>query len=447
MFYLLEKTTDKSDARFKYAAGLLVVLLLFAVVFLSAFTASAAEGEQRFGWVETDGKWSYYNASGTACKNGIYLIDNKEYLFDEDGVLRVGFYHLDNKLYYFDEKGDSPQSGLGEFKKSYKGWKKINSNVYYFNGDHSAAVGWKKISKKIYYFSFYGKMKTGWSNINNRTFYFKAKGKTGESGKLLTGWRKISGKNFYFKKGGKTGVKGYLLTGVQKIGKNKYCFETSGKNGTKGKVLTGWRKINGYNYYFAHSGKKGVKGRLEKNKIVGTKKTGYGYVDKSGKMITTKAINLAVDFVLKHTYRKQSKSVKLRRCYDYLWKHYTYKRFYGLPNKNTLSDDYACYILQKGYGNCFCYGAAYACIARVIGYDSRVGVGEISAARGGMTPHGWAEVKRGNTWYIVDPDMKKNHRNIGVYMRTMGNYPYALVAHKHYRLAFENARAIWIKTR
>ena len=59
-------------------------------------------------------------------------------------------------------------------------------------------------------------------------------------------------------------------TGWQKV-KNKTYYYSK-----KGVKVTSWKKIKGRYYYFDK------KGELQKNKIVGNKKKGYYYVDKSG---------------------------------------------------------------------------------------------------------------------------------------------------------------------
>ncbi len=66
-------------------------------------------------------------------------------------------------------------------------------------------------------------------------------------------------------------------TGWKTKSGNKYYY----KNGKK---VTGWKKISGKYYYF------NSKGKLQTNKIVGSKKKGYYYVDSSGVRVTDKTI-------------------------------------------------------------------------------------------------------------------------------------------------------------
>ncbi|MCM1179186.1 MAG: transglutaminase-like domain-containing protein [Clostridium sp.] len=184
------------------------------------------------------------------------------------------------------------------------------------------------------------------------------------------------------------------------------------------------------------------KGVLQKNKIVGDKKEGYYYVDSTGRRVETKEITQAVKFVRAHTKSGWSKSKKLQACYKYLWKNYTYQRFYDTPKASKMSG-YANYMFKNKKGNCYRYAASFACIARVIGYESRVACGSVSSTRGGMTPHGWTEVKVDGKWYICDANMQKNWPKVNSYMRTEKTYAYRHICKKRYKLTVKNGKVSW----
>lgn len=161
------------------------------------------------------------------------------------------------------------------------------------------------------------------------------------------------------------------------------------------------------------------KGTLEKNKIVGSKKEGYYYVDSTGVKVTDKTIKLAVKFVRAHTKSSDSQSEKLSKCYYYLARNYKYRRSYGnLYPKAKHMKSLAYNMLSSKYGNCHGYAASFVYIARVLGYDGRVVVGKVSGNRGGMTPHGWVEIKKGKKWYVCDPDMEVNNK-VPSYMKSV----------------------------
>lgn len=100
-------------------------------------------------------------------------------------------------------------------------------------------------------------------------------------------------------------------------------------------------------------------------------------------------------------------------------------------------------MLSKKKGNCYRYAASFAYIARVLGYDSRVGVGKISSRRGGMTPHGWTEVKFGKKWYMCDANMQKNYPSINSYKKTSSSYAYRHSCSKRYRMTVKDGKVTW----
>lgn len=194
-------------------------------------------------------------------------------------------------------------------------------------------------------------------------------------------------------------------------------------------------KGKAYTYYLRY-------GKIVKNCITGNKKQGYYYVDKYGVRSTSKEIKLAVNFVRKYTKSSWSKSKKLSTCYKKLWKNYKYQRFYDKPSAKKMPS-YAKYMLTKKKGNCFRYAASFAYIATVIGYDSRVTCGSISSTRGGMTPHGWTEVKKDGKWYLCDANMQRNFPSVNSYLRTERTYPYRHKSSKKYKITVKYGKVSW----
>jgi len=183
------------------------------------------------------------------------------------------------------------------------------------------------------------------------------------------------------------------------------------------------------------------KGKLERNKIVGSKKQGYYYVDSTGVKVTDKTVKLAVKFVRKHTKSSDSKSRKLSKCYYYLARNYKYKRSYGnLYPKAKDMKSFAYSMLSSKRGNCHAYAASFVYIARVLGYDARVVVGKVSSSRGGMTPHGWVEVKVNGKWYVCDPDMEVNNR-VASYMKS--TTPCQTSVTRRCRITVKNGKVSW----
>ncbi|MCD7883117.1 MAG: hypothetical protein LUI87_05355 [Lachnospiraceae bacterium] len=359
------------------------------------------------GWL-TIGKNTYYfykSAHGSIpakamVTDTVVRINGYSYYFDSEGIMQTGWVTWNKKTYYFYKSSHDPIP---------KG---------------AAAAGLVRISGYRYYFSSTGQMKTGWQTINGSKYYFK---KTASSafpkGAAVTGLIKISGYRYYFSSSGK------MQTGWKTINGNEYYFRKSNNTAPKGSAVTGLVKINGYQYYFNSSG------IMQQNQIVGSSSEGYYYVDDSGKVVTTKAIQMAVDYVMAHSSAALSNSARLETCFKYMRSTYSYKRYYGTPGASDLSG-YAVSYFTNHYGNCYRYAASVACIAKVLGYDSRVAVGKIASVYGGWSAHGWAEVNVNGTWYICDV-------NFNAYMKTTSTYPRSLQADNRYTLTLSEGIAVW----
>lgn len=206
---------------------------------------------------------------------------------------------------------------------------------------------------------------------------------------------KVKGKSYQSVKPGTTGSRIYYF--------NKYGI---GKKDTGSRFVTVAYQGTGKKYY-------SQKGIIQKNKIVGSKKLGYQYVGDDGVCVTDKTTNKAVKFVVEHTSKSDSAETKLKKCYLYLSSYYKYKRVYDVnllyPKAGDI-DDIAYEIFSTGQGNCHKFASAFAYIAKVLGYTSRVDVGMshgtgLPGASAGWTPHGWTEVYIDGQWYYFDSDL------------------------------------------
>ena len=166
--------------------------------------------------------------------------------------------------------------------------------------------------------------------------------------------------------------------------------------------------------------------KLIVNRIIGSKARGYYYVDKTGRKVNTKEIRQAVDFVMKNSRAGDSSARRLKDCY-----------------KNLST--YARYMFSRRRGDCYYYAAAMACIARVLGYDSRVAVGGVTA-RGkyaSLSLHGWCEVKYRRSWRMIDCSMQRAHMERNLYLVTRRQYPFRLRCDRVYNMVVRNARVRW----
>ena len=228
---------------------------------------------------------------------------------------------------------------------------------------------------------------------------------------------------------------------------NRYFYNGESANGqftvdgatynfVDGYHAEGYVTIDDKLYYYDKSG------NIVKNSIVGDNENGYMYAGKDGVCVTDEAIQLAVDFVINHA-SGSTNAEKLRSCYDYLYKNYPYKRILGLPASGEDIKTLAINMFKEKKGNCYSYASAYACIAKVLGYDSRVITGMISAAAGGVTPHGWSEIYYNSSWLICDPNMQTYYpTSLSFYMQTYSSYPVKpLNKESTYTLNIENGKA------
>lgn len=180
------------------------------------------------------------------------------------------------------------------------------------------------------------------------------------------------------------------------------------------------------------------------NKIVGSKAKGYYYVDKTGRKVKTREIRQAVDFVMRNSKAGDSRAKRLKACYRALQAY----PYFGMTNrapkaKNLFS--YARYMFSRHRGDCYYYASTMAYIARVLGYDSRVAVGGVTA-RGPAAPlslHGWCEVKYGKSWRMLDCSMQRAHHDRNLCLVTRKKYPFRLRCDKVYTMTVKNAKVKW----
>lgn len=228
----------------KFTVGLMLILVL-AMVF--GFSSLAAAG-----WVNTDGKWHYYDKYG-------YMLTN-EWMKDTNGL-----------WYYLDRNGDMLTDTWveGTHYVNSSGvmlsnqWKKLRPDsddnfddysrqYWYYFSPAGARVesSWKTIDGKKYYFDSQGKMCSGW--LENE-YYLGGP----DDGTLQTGWIKTlnphdaekgvanteENKDWYYLS--KTGsitlpeLTSNAKAGTKKINGSTYALDSDGK------MLTGWVNLSG----------------------------------------------------------------------------------------------------------------------------------------------------------------------------------------------------------
>ena len=240
--------------------------------------------------------WSYKNKEG---KNvvGLAEINGAKYFFDEYGRMQTGIIkdYKSNKIYYAESNG---------VLSNYKGWKKIDDEWYYFNGNGTLKTGWLSLGGKRYYLNDQdGNMVIGALAIEGKQYYFNSNGelikKTGwlkgknletggicwyyfdEEGNLQKGFKNIDGVNYYFTENG------FMATGVQNVKQKdgNYKLMLFSENG-KFIDKAGWYEVkNGSNdssWYYINSDYTLATGLKEINNKL------YYFDPDSGMMISNK---------------------------------------------------------------------------------------------------------------------------------------------------------------
>ena len=132
------------------------------------------------GWVDVDGRRSYYDENGE--KRTGWLEDaGQRYYLDENGLTLSGSHEIQGKHFYFRDDGSLVT-----------GWLNLGEDTFYFGMDGSMITGLMNIEGKGYYFGEDGKRFSGWLTLEDRTYHFDAQGI------MAVGQREIDGRTYYF---------------------------------------------------------------------------------------------------------------------------------------------------------------------------------------------------------------------------------------------------------
>lgn|GEM_PF-3343316 len=115
----------------------------------------------------------------------------------------------------------------------------------------------------------------------------------------------------------------------------------------------------------------------------------------------------------------------IKACYWWVVNNMSYNRVNGHltpPSGYTRDQWYAVKAFEERKGNCYSYAAAFYWLAKELGYEVQYIEGQVTAARGGYTPHGWVNVKINGAWYICDPEGQAEIKGgYNFYMQPIGN--------------------------
>jgi len=257
---------------------------------------------------------------------------------------------------------------------------------------------------------------------------------------LKNNWLEMNGLKWHFDKNG------VLQTGLVTVGKKTYFLYANGL------YANGWQQIGDGIYFFNSDGsmaknttvngfKIGADGKVvfTQQQLTAASNVAAAQTTASNTNISASAAQASVlsQGVTNQALANAVMSIlgqiitpgmtddqKLLACYNYVIDTTSYKRTYETPT-GDFTGQYAMDIFTTHQGNCFRYASAFAYLAKGCGFDVNVTTGSIKAARGGVTPHGWAVVNIGGVPYIFDPDMadaKPVYRN-AMFKVTYDQYP------------------------
>ena len=99
---------------------------------------------------------------------------------------------------------------------------------------------------------------------------------------------------------------------------------------------------------------------------------------------------------------------QLRGCYDWLIQNCSYGSVLSNLNQGGWLAEDAYFIMTQRVGVCDNYSAAFAVLARMIGFDARIQTGQTHRAAGGYTGHAWCVINIHGVDYVFDPQVEDN---------------------------------------
>ncbi len=204
---------------------------LLACVLAAVMAASTAPMTASAAWNFDSGKWSWTENGAEA--TGWRFIEGNWYYFDGNGDMATGWRYIGGKWYYMNQSGAMTT-----------GWQNVGGVWYYMNPAGDMASGWEAIDGRWFHLGASGAMTTGWLQENGNWYYLDS------WGPMATGWRLVNNTWYYMDS------TGAMETGFYKVGDKTYFSSASGA------MQTGVVEIDGDVYYFDQSGAM-VTGKVE----------------------------------------------------------------------------------------------------------------------------------------------------------------------------------------
>ncbi|MGE7431510.1 S-layer homology domain-containing protein [Bacillus thuringiensis] len=146
--------------------------------------------DNKQGWVQEEGKWTYYKKDGQRI-TGFQSIDGKRYYFGTDGFMQTGWVHTNGYDYYLGTDG-VVQTGIqhidgkiyyfGPLGPVQSGFTHVDGKPYYFDASHESRNGWMKQEFNWYLLQPSGALQTGDFTYKDKKFSFN------QDGEMIKGW-------------------------------------------------------------------------------------------------------------------------------------------------------------------------------------------------------------------------------------------------------------------
>ena len=187
-------------------------------------------GVLQSGWIKLGDVWRYFDSANSYCEVDSKTTDN------------YWFYLSDGRISYFDKKNILIQNS----------WKTISKQKYYFDDNGFVVKGWHQDGSYWYYGNENGQMVQGVYTIvegkEAKNYYFDS------NYRLSTGWKKIDGIYRYFNTDENSTKCNEIIfdqnTGwATSINDDRKCYIDK-ENG----AIKGWKTIGGHRYHFDSNG-------------------------------------------------------------------------------------------------------------------------------------------------------------------------------------------------
>ncbi|WP_368936294.1 N-acetylmuramoyl-L-alanine amidase family protein [Bacillus sp. SH8-8] len=146
--------------------------------------------DNKQGWVQEEGKWTYYKKDGQRI-TGFQSIDGKRYYFGTDGFMQTGWVHTNGYDYYLGTDGvvqtgiqhiDGKTYYFGPLGPVQSGFTHVDGKPYYFDASHESKNGWMKQEFNWYLLQPSGALQTGDFTYKDKKFSFN------QEGEMVKGW-------------------------------------------------------------------------------------------------------------------------------------------------------------------------------------------------------------------------------------------------------------------